>query len=515
MVQKKNLYKVIIFCCIFLLSFQQLVLAAESIRIDIISINDFHGALLEEGKTPGAAKLAGMMNKLRKENPHGTIILSAGDMFQGTVRSNILYGKPVIEIMNYMGFSGMALGNHEFDWGLDVLRARAREAKFPMLAANITNKASGTPVDFAMPFTVEKINGVKVGIIGITTPETAYTSNISIVSKYNFAASADTVKKVYRKAKEAGAEIVIVLGHIGSAEENGAASGEAVELLSALNGSGYKIDALISAHTHNIIRSKPFGVPLVQAGHSGRNIGTITLYYSPEEKRVVKSFVDVLPVDAKQTPDRKVEKIVARSAKKARPVENTVIGQTEGLEHDRHMVSPMGMWAADAMKQAVNADIALTNGGGLRKPFLPGKITLGNIYDVVPFDNTIVTMQMTGRQIKEILEYGLDSELGAIQYSGVDIVYDRSAPKGAKIAFITLTGDRAFGLDTVYTVCTNDFLADGGDGYVFFKQGKNIKNTNIVLRSVLADAVKKVEKLVFKNDGRFLEKTTEASNMAA
>lgn len=503
--QKPIFSKVILLCIMLLMFFQPLTEAATAIRLDILSVNDFHGALLEEGKTPGAAKMASFMKELRSQNPHGTLILSAGDMFQGTVRSNILYGKPVIEMMNSMGFVAMALGNHEFDWGVNVLRDRGKEAKFPMMAANITNKDTGRAVDFAVPYIVKKVNGVNIGIIGLTTPETAYTSSISVVSKYIFADPAEAVKKVYRAVKGEGAEVIVVLSHLGSSQHGDVASGEAVDFINALNGSEYKVDAVVSAHTHNVVKSIVHDVPLVQAGYSGRNIGVITLHYSPEEKRVIKSSVDVLPVDAKQSTDRRIEKIVNRSAKKARPVENSVIGHTDGLDHDRHTVSPLGMWATDAMKRAAEVDIALTNGGGLRKPILPGKITLGTIYDIAPFDNTIITMKMTGKQIRELMEFGLDSELGVLQFSGLNIVYDRLLPKGKRIASIALSDGRVFSDDGVYSVCTNDFLADGGDGYVQFKEGKEIKNTNIVFRTVLVEAVEETDNIVFKDDGRFRE----------
>ena len=513
-VRRNAVYGVSGACLLLLCLLQPLSLSAENVRIDILSINDFHGALLEEGKNPGAAKLAGFMKELRGKNPKGTVILSGGDMFQGTARSNILYGKPVAAMMNNIKFDAMSLGNHEFDWGMDVLRARQKEAKFPMLSANVTDKATGKTIDFVLPYVVVKIKGVKVGIIGLTTPETAYTTNISVASKFDFADPAETVRKIYGSVKNAGADIVVIVGHLGSSQDGGTAKGEAVDLINALNGSDYRIDAVISAHKHNVVKDKAHGVPVVQAGSNGRNVGVITLYYSTDEKRVTESSVNVLPVPTKQAADRKVKKIVDRSAEKALPIENAVIGSTEGLDHDRHTISPLGMWAADAMKEAVSVDIAVQNGGGLRKPLAPGRVTLGSFYDIEPFDNTIVTMEMTGGQIRELLEYGLDNDYGVLQYSGLNIVYDPSGAKGAKIASITLSGGKPLLADGVYTICTNDFLADGGDGFVFFKQGKNIKNTNIVMRSILIDAVKKAGNVIFTDDGRF-EKTAAQEKIAA
>ncbi len=515
MLSRKNFSRLVLLSCILVMLVQPFALAAENIRLDILTINDFHGALLEEGKTPGAAKLSGFIKEVRSQNPRGTVLVSAGDMFQGTVRSNILYGKPVIEMMNAMNFATMAIGNHEFDWGIDVLHARAKEAKFPMIAANITNKDTGKAVNFTVPYIVKKINGINVGLIGITTPETAYTSNISVVSKYNFNDPAETVKRVYRKIKGAGAEVIVVVGHLGSAQSGDVISGEAVDMINAISGTEYKVDAVISAHTHNVVKGKVQGIPIVQAGSSGRNVGSLVLYYSPDEKTVVDSSVDVLGVSENQKAYRKVEKIVARSAKKAHVIENTIIGSTEGLAHDRHTLSQLGMWATDAMREITNVDIAVTNGGGLRKPIAPGKITLGTIYDIAPFDNTVITMQMTGKQIREIFEFGLDSQLGLLQYSGVNIVYDASRVKGNKIVSIKLVNGEELSDDALYSICTNDFLAEGGDGYTFFKQGKDIYNTNIVFRSVLIEAVEKAGDVVFAEDGRFEEQTVGINKLAS
>jgi 2',3'-cyclic-nucleotide 2'-phosphodiesterase/3'-nucleotidase len=513
MTKNKTFPILILLCCLLLLPPLAL---AKDVRIDILTVNDFHGALRQEGKTPGVAKLAGFIKELRGRNPRGTLILSAGDMFQGSVRSNLLYGKPVIEMMNHLNFAAMTLGNHEFDWGINVLRQRAGQAAFPLLAANVLDKATGQPLNFVLPYTIVKVSGVNVGIIGLATPETARTTTMSVAGAHCFLSPAEMLPNIYRQIKNAGAQVVVVLSHLGSAQAGGAATGEAADFISALSGSLCRIDAVVSAHTHNAVKDKIRGIPLVQAGASGQSVGVITLYYSTEKGRVTQSFVDVLPVSADQTPDRKVEKIVARAAKRARPLENSVIGQTQrGLDHDRHTLSPLGLWVTDVMRKVTKADLAVQNGGGLRKPLAPGKITLGSLYEIEPFDNTLVTMQMTGRQIRELLEYGMDNEYNVLVYSGVNIVYDRAAQKGARIASAAFTDGRALLADGAYTVCANSFLADGGDGYVMFKQAKNIINTNIVQRDVLADAVRAADSVEPKDDGRFKETPAERIKPAA
>ncbi len=548
----------------------------NAVRIDILTVNDFHGALLEDGKTPGAAKLAGFIEKERALNPKGTLVLSAGDMFQGTVRSNILYGKPVVQMMNAVGFTAMALGNHEFDWGLEPLQERAKEARFPFLAANIMYKGINKFVDFARPYTIVEANGIKVGIIGVITPATAYTTNMAVATKFSFEDPLVTVRRLAPLLKEQGAQVIVVLGHIDSEMKDGKISGEAADLALKLkprprtfpgpgpvltpvpnqitkaegeqirpighgpaispDKEGYDaeekepksdkrivmrivtpVDAIVSAHSHMKVAGKVAGIPIVQAGYSGRSLGKISIFYSPADKRIVSSETKVLDIIPAETPtDAKVKKIVDRSAKQAAPVEKTVLGQAlADISHDRHTLSLLGEFVSDAIRQAAGADIAFQNGGGLRKPLVKGNITLGNLYEVLPFDNTIVTVDLTGRQIIDILNYGIyNKNIGMVQFSGLRIEYDPLLPQQERVAAVTLADGSLLLPDKLYKVATNDFMADGGDGFTMFKEGKNFYNTNIVLRDTVAEAVKKAGKVEVKDDGRFKEQTGVARNAA-
>ena len=497
---------VVLLSMLFILS-APLVVAAEVVRLDFLTINDFHGALVEEGKTPGTAKLATIIKTLNKENTKGTIVFSAGDMFQGTVRSNILYGQPVMEMMNYLGFSAMTLGNHEFDWGVDAFRARRVEANFPIVSANITVRATGKKIDFADPYAIINKNGVKIGVIGITTPETAYTSSIKVVSQYNFEDPATIVKRHIPAVKAKGADIIVVLSHLGCVQdEDGMPTGEIREFVDNMGEDIEKISGIISGHTHTLVKTTYKGVPIVQALHSGRAVGRITMWYDTDIKAVTESKVDVVTITpADVIPDRKAAKIVDRSAKKARPIENSIIGNTEkGIDHDRYTVSPLGNWATDILKDTFKGDIAFMNGGGLRKPLFPGKVTMGTFYEIFPFDNTVITMELRGKTIKDILEYGLDNDLGTMQFAGIKVVHNKALAEGGKIVSIKTLDGKDLELDKYYTIVTNDFLADGGDGFVQFKSGKNIFNTNVVLREVFIDAVKATDNVTAdENDDRY------------
>ncbi|MEN6462576.1 MAG: S-layer homology domain-containing protein, partial [Syntrophomonas sp.] len=187
----------------------------ELVSLDILTVNDFHGALLEDNKNPGAAKLATWLKDQKAANPEGTLILSAGDMSQGSIDSNLSYGKTVIEAMNEIGFDAMAVGNHEFDWGLDCLKNQAAWAKFPILTANITDKKTGHGLEGTKPWIIVERKGVKIGIIGVTTEETTDQASPKVISACKIDKPGEIITRLVPELKQQGVQVIIILGHLG------------------------------------------------------------------------------------------------------------------------------------------------------------------------------------------------------------------------------------------------------------------------------------------------------------
>lgn len=486
-------------------------MAAESntnsdiVQLEILTVNDFHGALAENGKNPGAAKLAEYLLEARAQNPDGVLLLSAGDMFQGTPDSNLLYGKTVVDIMNYAKFDAMTLGNHEFDWGIDVLKQRIAQANFPYVCANVIDKRTGKPVDFAKPYVLLQRNGVKIGVIGIATPETAYKTNPRVVSGYIFADPVKVVNTLVPEIKRQGADVIVVLSHLASwMEGNDAIDGDAAML--ALQAGG--IDAIVSGHSHKMVYGKVNGIPIVQAYYNGRAVGKIELTYNRSSHQVESSAVSVttLPYDG-LTADNQVQLMLEKAQAEIAPVKNVKVGQTaRALSHDRNEPDEtlLGQWVTDVMRQTAGADIAFQNGGGLRTGLPQGTITMGNLYEVMPFDNTLYTVELTGQQVMEVLEYGImNKKIGMVQYSGVKVSYNADGPQDGRIVAVTLPDGTPLSPEKTYKVVTNDFMAAGGDGFTVFKEGKNLHDTCILVRDVLANAIRKQKVVDFAGDDRW------------
>ncbi|MDI6601266.1 MAG: 5'-nucleotidase C-terminal domain-containing protein [Thermoanaerobacteraceae bacterium] len=458
--------------------------------VTLLSINDFHGQLKESGNNIGIAKMAGYLKSKKALNPDRTFILSAGDNYQGSAESNLLYGKPVNEAMNMIGFEASAIGNHEFDWGIDKLKGWIDTAKFPFLAANIYDKATGKPVTWAKPYTIIEKDGIKIGIIGISTPETAYKTKPDIVAPYEFKDPVEVTKEFTKVLKDNGADIVVVLSHLGADQDKeGNITGEGADLASAVN-----VDAIITSHTHKTVAGKINGIPVVQAYYNGRSVGEITLYYYVPLKKVVASTVKVNGNLSKEaiTPDKDVASMLDDYLKAVEPLLNDIIGKTEvDLEHDKGHLSLLGEWTADVMREASGAQIAFQNGGGVRTSIPKGDITVGKMYEVMPFDNTLYTFDMTGAQVKEVLEHGImNTNVGWIQFSGVTVKYDSTKPEGERVVEMTLSDGTPVEMDKIYKVVTNDFMATGGDNYVTFTKAQNGKDTGIPVRDAMIKAVR-------------------------
>lgn len=485
---------------------QELKVPKKTISLDIYSVNDFHGTLLSAGKNPGIAKLGKFLKDQKAKNEKGTLILSAGDMFQGSMDSNLLYGKPVVDAMNEIGFDAMTIGNHEFDWGFEKVNDWMKAAEFDFTAANIIDNNTGKPVDYLKPYVIYEKNGVKVGVIGLATPETAYKTNPKLVSNYTFEEPAKVVNEMVPVLKKEGAEVIVVLSHLGADmnKETREVTGEAAELAKKVEG----VDAIIAGHTHRTVAGIVNNIPIAEAYYNGRETAHINLLYSKDEKKVVEKTVESVSILAVEgiEDDEKVKAIVDKYQEEIAPVKNLVLGKTVNeLNHDRYKNSILGQWSADVMKEAAEVDIAFQNGGGLRTSIAAGDITMGNLYEVMPFDNTLFTVELTGKQVIDVLNHGIgNEEFGDVQFSGIKVKYDKTKPEGERVVEVTMLDGSKLEEDKIYKVVTNDFMGAGGDKYTMFLEGKNAVDTFRPVRDAFVDAIKKDQTIEFKGDDRLI-----------
>jgi len=460
-------------------------------EVVVLSINDYHGALAPAGKNVGAAKLADALKVEKAKNPEGTIIVSAGDNYQGSAMSNLLYGEPVSAVFKEIGIELSAVGNHEFDWGIDKIAKWQEDGGFTFVCTNVYDNRTNEPVDWAEPYVLIEKEGIKVGFIGLATPSTAYKTLKANVENYEFRDPVEVITEWVPKVKDAGADLIIALTHLGAFQDNeGNITGEATDLC-AVDG----VDAVISAHTHQRISGLVDGKPLVQAYYSGRTFAKMTFVFDENNKLVsAEPSLDNLferPDTLKD--DANTLAIYKKYEEELGPVLGKVLGRTTvDLDHDRYAgPSLLGEWACEIMKDKAGVQIAMTNGGGLRVPVPAGEITAGILYEVMPFDNTLYTMKLSGADVKANIEHGImNDDIGWVQIAGVRVTYNPEEEAGNRITSMVLEDGTPIEMDKYYTVVTNDFMFTGGDNYNF-ENALDGLDTFIPIRDAMMDAVEK------------------------
>ena len=480
-----------ILCTLLLLGMASSWSYAQTAEIRILHVNDFHGFAEPYrpfgGQEPlgGIAYLAARAAELRKEKP--TLFLAAGDMIQGHNWANLSRGESVVELMNAMNFDSMVVGNHEFDFGQEVLRKRILEARFPILGANVEGMAD------LRPYVIREINGIRVAVIGVVTEETPVSTHPRNVSGLRFSSPAEALGKYLPELRQK-AEVVIVLSHIGHAADR--------SLAEKVQG----IDLIVGGHSHTKV-SKPVRIGntwIVQAWEHGKALGVIDLVWKDGKVIVGEGRLDeIRPVPGKEDPA--IQALVGKYRLKVEAVLNAALGEAaidlDG-ENVRLRETNLGNLIADIMRAASQADATIINGGGIRTSIKKGEIRVKDVYSVLPFDNYIVAVRLTGKQIRGALEHGLsgieEGEGRFPQVSGMAIRFSPSAPKGKRVKEVRI-GGLPIDPGREYSVATNDFLAAGGDGYRGFGEAvKSSRDFEVV------GGMTKGEKVVFSDAGRWL-----------
>jgi 2',3'-cyclic-nucleotide 2'-phosphodiesterase (5'-nucleotidase family) len=405
----------------------------------------------------GVGSMSGYLKKYRTPN---SLVLNAGDDFQGTPISNFTRGKSQIEIMNDYNIDAFVLGNHEFDYSQYSLDSALKLAKFDVLSGNVymqsQNKLMGKP------YVVKEINGVKFGIIGITLPELFETSIPANVSDLVMLNTDSVIAAGIAELKKQGCDVLVLLSHSGLDTDK-----EYAEKFHA------DIDIIVGGHSHTTL-FKPVrrdGVVIVQAGSYGRNLGKLDLKIDTEKDTVTDAYgVLIETILDSAIFDKQVSGKVDKMIEQYLPELNTVIGKLETDWRASYSdESNLGQFEADAFRIKTGADIGLVNGGGLRKSLLKGDILVGDIWEINPFGNDIQTITVSGKTLKQMLKNnikiraekqkaGEGAEL--LHNSGLNYSYDsKKALEGGDDFLVSANIGRAeIQDDAMYTIASNNYV---------------------------------------------------------
>lgn len=461
-------------------------------KVTILYTNDLQGRILpyearwvEGGKKPligGSASLATYLKRMRYD-----LLLDAGDFFQGTPEGDFTGGEAVIEIMNELGYDTLTLGNHDYDQGNENVKRLAEIAQFPFLSANIIDEKTGKRIEYAKPYIVKAIRrsskgvgGIRFGIFGITTP-TSYCEGLKFAEVLPYAE--ECLKELEEKA-----DIIIGLTHLGFNPEE-------KELITdyQLAEEAPGIDIIIGGHYEKELDppviSPKYGTIICQTKGLGAHLGRLDLAIDRRSKKIIKHKGRIITLwREKYPPDGEIASLIERYASPIREEMDRIIGEAvEDIRHDPegYRESPLGNWQTDLMREFAGTEIALQNSFGIRGEIPKGKITKRDVYLVSPFGNTLVTMELSGEEIWQILE-GSVGKAGILQVSGLKVTYDPEKPEGERILAIEIGGKPLLPPKT-YSLVTNSYLAHNVEP---FKKGRNIKDTRVRLRDLEEEYIK-------------------------
>jgi 5'-nucleotidase len=492
--------------------------AATPVHLKLIGINDFHGNLegpsgkVTVGETSieagGIDYLAARIAEIQKYNPN-TLVVGAGDMVGASpLISSLFHDEPTIEALNEAGLAITAVGNHEFDEGIDELERLKKGgchptdgcldgdpfegAKFEYLAANVTQKSDGKTVFPA--YVVREFEGVKVGFIGLTLEGTPQIVDPSGIGSLDFADEAQTINKATAELQAQGIEAIVVLIHEGgvpaSRDSPDGCEGISGPIVEIVQNTSKAVDIFVTGHTHQayICTMDDRVVPSAQA--YGQMWPEIDVELNRETKDVERASARNLVIDRVGAPKASVTMIVEKYAALVAPMANKQIGEItsdipretgdSGDSQMGRLIADIQLWATKPADKG-GAQIAFMNGGGVRGELnfspggkeAPGAVTFAEAHAVQPFGNSLVTMTLTGAQIHALLESQF-GERTRIMHPSANFTYawSESAPIGKKIdaASIIIDG-KPIVAETEYRVTVNSYIAAGGDGYEILPLG--------------------------------------------
>ena len=530
----------------------------SSTVISIYHTNDIHGCLNSSYNPDGKLLQIGMdVIKSIKDNDPNAILIDAGDASQGAMLASYSKGQKVFELMSEAGYDVMALGNHEFDYGINILKLNTAEAKFPIIAANVltsegkpfleNDKSNGCNI-------IKEIDGKKIGIFAVCTTETLYTTNADNIKGLVFENEISTSKKQVKELKQQGVDAIVAITHIGNLPSSLVKSEEIAKRVSG-------IDVIIDGHSHDEYSKKIGNTVIQQTGTKAKKIGKIDLNFDATGKLSVKTDLikagDIIdpnnPEALQYVPDENVRNICQSAMDQISSVYKNVLGKCEnGLYGGNYQKTSicritdtnLGNLMCDALiyeaksllnRSGLNDNIDIVshqNGGGIRDSISSGYISMGDILNIFPFDNKVIIKKVSPKQLYEILENGVKSisiEKGMLtgtdgafpsvggmriefDIDGDPMIFNEEKDKivsfGSRVKSIILLNED--GTDKKYldredteseiAFISNSFATNGGDQYIMLKDIPDMTPEGNPLHIVLANYIKH---LTYQNHGSF------------
>ncbi|MCP4157443.1 MAG: bifunctional metallophosphatase/5'-nucleotidase [bacterium] len=431
-------------------------------QIIILYTNDEHGWMQATTSSGGAAGMVGLWKENEGYTADGPfLILSGGDVYTGPAISTWAKGKSMIEVMNAMNYNAAAIGNHEFDFRVSELNLRVTEANFPFLAANIRNRSDNQRPGFASAYTIQEVNGVKIGIIGLASRSTPYTAFPDFVEDYSFTSYANELSEIVPIVKNEGAKLLILIAHL--------CRTEMTELSSTAANLG--ISLIGGGHCHETVNSTANGVALIESGSNLKNYVRVEIMFDTETDSV-NSITKQIRTNSGGPPDPDVAAVVSKWENLMNEELDVVIGYA-AQEIAQNSPEMFNMIADSWLVSFPSAHVAISNDGGVRQAIDAGDITLATLLGVLPFENTILQLELTGEQLIACLDESLF-------IGGMTTIGGYNLADGTPID-----------TNTVYTVLVTDYIYSAYTSFPHFDSTPI--NTGVLWRQPVIDWIESLD----------------------
>jgi 2',3'-cyclic-nucleotide 2'-phosphodiesterase/3'-nucleotidase len=487
---------------------------ARDVPITILHTCDLHGNILPtesyEGKTNvgGIARCATVIRQVRAQEKN-VLLVDAGDTMQGTPVSFLDDGQVMVKCLNQLHYDSWTWGNHEFDWGLDKLAASAALAEIPIVVANMREASKGdTPASQQImarvkPYVVREIDGVKVGIIGLDTPDISSWSRPRLIAGLEFTDSVEILRRIIPEVRAAGAQVLVLVCHQGYRE----AGDDHANQINAIARNFPELDVIIGAHTHrNFPEFKINNILYSQADYYGIHLGRVDLVFDTEKGRLVKRSSNTLLMDEHIPLDGEITKLAAAEIERADKMSSTRIGEAtddfwiRALPHKETPIHDLIFKAiAESLRERdVKVDVIVHGINERRNGLKKGAITVGDVWKIVPYENTYGTCNLDGKELRSILEEDLKYvDTGDFRgIWGLKWKFDMSAPEGHRTISLMHANGTAVADDEKLTVAFSSYdLAGGGARFpvlreIAAKPETHTVDFDISTRQTLIDYIK-------------------------
>lgn len=449
---------------------QAQVVQNQPIHVTLLQLNDVYQLAPQKPVDLGGfARIATLHKQILAENPN-TFLILAGDTLSPSPGAKLFQGRQMVDLWNQVGLDLATLGNHEFDFGDEVLKQRVQESKFQWVIANVVDQKTGQAFDNLPAYTIKTVDGAKIGFFGLLTPDTRNASSAgpNLLFKDPTYAACETVTRMRRE----GTDVVVAITHLTMDEDK--------RMARSLN---HSVALVLGGHEHTFLESVAGGTPIYKVGSDARTLGRYDLYLDPQTHQLESLDVRMIPVDASIPPDAAVAASVDAYLQKINAGLNEIIGQStvalNAVQLDnRTRETNLGDFLADAYRDALKTDVALLNGGSIRsnQVYPAGSITRQAVANILQFSGPVLKVEITGKVLKQALENGVSrigEEAGRFpQISGMKFTYDPAKPVGSRVVSVIVNG-QPLKDNQIYTLATPAYLVQkGGDDYVMLKTAK-------------------------------------------